>query len=266
MIYRIAFWSLAACLIAQMPAAATEPRNLKPSEILVLLDDTVNGDLFTERRKLPDALAMINLHLARRGVQLPFWVNIRAFKEENPEAPELAEIEVKARDLGPRPKVWRVLRDLLEDFPSRNAAFVVRPGYIEITTNERAMFAYQEPVMLHVRNRPLGLVLEDLFEQTGVSIAVDPHVSRKLREPVSATITQPMPLHDALSVVLKQQRLGYCTMGRISKIVYVTTPENAVRTLWQRHQMDLAHPDLLDPHTNFLGRSSKASVVDLAMR
>lgn len=255
MIHRIVPWALLVVAIVHSPAVAQGPsRNLKPSEILLLLDDTVDGELFLKPRKLPDALAMINLHLARRGVQLPFWVNVHAFKEETPEMPELAEMEVLSRDRGPRPKVWRVLQDLLDSLPTRNGAFLVRPGHVEITTSERAAQSWGEPVMLQVRNKPLGAVLNDLFEQTGVGIAVDPKISRKLREPVTVTISQPMPLNEALSVVVTQQKLGYCSVGRVSKILYVTTPQNAIRTIWEREFFDRQHPDLLDPHAPVLGR------------
>lgn len=264
MVRRTTCWSMAllAVLIVQGSAVAQAPvRNLRPSEIMMLLDETVDGELFQKPRTFSDSLAMINLHLSRRGAQLPFWVDVRAFKEESPEMPELAEMEVLSRDRGPRPKVWRVLQDLLDSLPTRNGAFVVKPGYVEITTNERARFSYAEPVMLQVRNQPLGMVLNDLFEQSGVGIVVDPKVARKLREPVSVTISQPMPLNEVLSVVLNMQKLRYCAMGRINKVYYVTTPENALRT-WR--EQEILGQFSLDTFSAVIGRNLKTPVVDVA--
>lgn len=222
---------------------ATEPaRNLRPSEILVLLREPVDGRLFAEPAPLGEMLRRLQLSLAVRGRFLPIRIDDASFKAESPEAPDIRETKV-AVDCGPRPTAQQALVAMLQ---RTDATFVVAPGYLEITTYDSARGRIISPVVLHARSRPLGEVLDDLFEQTGVGISIDPRVAPRLREPVSVTFARPTPLSTALSVVLNNGKLRYIRLG---DTVFVTTPATAFRIELEEFAPRPAYWDLMTPYT-----------------
>lgn len=217
-----------------MPPPKVEPRaNLKPSELLAILNETIDRDEIAEPMEFGKAIERINAILSRRGKSLPVRINMDAFKEELAEAPDLHSIQVTCLEQPARPTVRQLLHFYMAQFPERSASFVVGPGFVEITTKDRAMpfIRLSTPVTLQVRSRPLFLVLDDLFEQTGVSIVVDSRFAQRTRMPVSAMFADPVSLRDALYLLLNMTDLHMVTVGNS---VYVTSPQNAYRVYWER--------------------------------
>ncbi|MFO0965199.1 MAG: hypothetical protein U0793_06395 [Gemmataceae bacterium] len=72
------------------------------------------------------------------GQSLRFIIEHRAFAAEDEGAPDPGEAMVKAPALLKSMPAGRALRHAIDQLPGRNGAFVIRDGFIEITTRRRA--------------------------------------------------------------------------------------------------------------------------------
>lgn len=232
-------------------------KNFTASDIVQSLGELIDAREFREPMPLKQALDRIDEILAGRGKRLPFRIDESAFQEEAAEADPMADEKVSWICPFFQPSVGQMLVQML-DQTRRFATIIVRPGWLEVTTRERALpvFRLSASVLLQVRNRPAGLILDDLFLQTGVGVTVDPGVASRLRTPVSVNFVDPIRLEDALSVVLNASNLRYVTIGRA---IYVTTPERAqqiwydqilIRDSWSGHSSPLlgGTPPFVAPH------------------
>jgi hypothetical protein len=149
-------------------------------------------------------------------------INVAAFKEENPDVPDPAESPVKFPAKGlTRAKTLRLILDQL---PTANAAYLVRPGYLEITTIDTAR-PNRQFVQANFFNRPLEDVLSDLSEQTGVSIVVDPRVGSKAKTPVSGRFSAETNLAQAVRLLADMADLKAV---QVDNTLYVTSRSNSI--------------------------------------
>jgi hypothetical protein len=149
-------------------------------------------------------------------------INVAAFKEENPDVPDPAESPVKFPAKGlTRAKTLRLILDQL---PTANATYLVRPGYLEITTIDTAR-PNRQFVQANFFNRPLEDVLNDLSEQTGVSIVVDPRVGGKAKAPVTGRFSAETNLAQAVRLLADMADLKAV---QVDNTLYVTSRSNSI--------------------------------------
>ena len=222
-----------------IPQPKVEPRaNLKASEILAILDEAIDRDEIAEPIEFGKALERINT--------LPFRIDMSALREIIPEIEDARSTVFKFPEQPARLQIRHILNSFVDQYPEKSAGWVVGPGYVEITSSDRALAwsRLSSRVTLNVRGRPLFLVLEDLFEQTGVSITLDPRFAQRARAPVSATFSDPVTLRDALYLLTNMADLQMVSVGNS---VFVTSPQNAFRIFWQRRLIREISADPLAP-------------------
>ena len=128
-------------------------------------------------------MALTDFYRTKKGKEVLFLVEQNAFKQEDPDAPDIFETQVT---IPPVPRLRtgvQLLRLALDQVPTKNATFLMRPGHVEITTHEctTAGALLSESIQVRIQRRPLHLVLEDLFEETGVPIVLDGRVGNLAR-------------------------------------------------------------------------------------
>jgi hypothetical protein len=150
-------------------------------------------------------------------------LNISAFKVEAPDAPDPNDIEILLRNVQGLSRA-KVLRMILDQIPTNNGAFLVRPTYVEISTTARSMPDAQF-VWGNYQNMPLEVILEDFADQTGVTILVDARAADKAKTPITARLQQETNLATAVRLLADMANLKVVIVDRT---LYVTSPSNAV--------------------------------------
>jgi hypothetical protein len=148
-------------------------------------------------------------------------INQAAFQEENPDAPKIGETQLDLPKVQGLP--WaKLLRLLLDKVPTNNAVFLIRPDYIEITTNERSLPENQF-IDGAFQDRPLDEVLAELADRTGMTILVDGRAVEKARTPVSARFQHETNLATAVRLLADMADLKLVIVDRV---LYVTLRSN----------------------------------------
>jgi hypothetical protein len=153
----------------------------------------------------------------------PIVIHAQAFKDENPEAGDLNETPV----LWPRVKGLprgKVLQLILAQVQTSNANFLVKPGYVLVTTND-----VMQPHRQFVRGAafvhlPLDEALQELSELSGVSIVLDPRAGDKARIPITVRFPAETNVAQIVRVLADMADLK---AERVDSIMYVTTRGNA---------------------------------------
>jgi hypothetical protein len=134
--------ALAALFGAADAAVAQPPAFQKTNQSAKQLAANLQASVETAGFQKPDTLkgALVRFHqtLAKKGKPVAFKVDHDAFKEENPDAPDVYESGVTLQAKDKTLPAAKILAAILEQVPTGNAAYVVRDGYIEITTKQRA--------------------------------------------------------------------------------------------------------------------------------
>jgi RNA polymerase sigma factor (sigma-70 family) len=150
-----------------------------------------------------------------------FAINNMAFRLENPDVPDFLETQVIVPNVPGISKV-RLLRLILDQIPTANAAFLLRTNVIEITTNERSIPANQF-VDGNFEDVPLDEVLAELSDRTGVTIVIDTRARDKAKTPVSARLQHETNLATAVRLLADMADLKLVVVDRV---LYVTLPSN----------------------------------------
>lgn len=129
-------------IVAQPPAFKTTNQTAK--QLAANLQTPVETADFQLSGTLKGALVQLHETLAKKGKAVAFKVDDAAFKKENPDAPDVYESSVTLKAQDKTLPAAKVLAAILEQVPTGNAAYVVRDGYIEITTKQRAGKAAKE--------------------------------------------------------------------------------------------------------------------------
>ena len=189
---------------------------------------------FMEKMTLREALEVIHKHYRERHDRdLPVVINQRAFKDENAEAGDILEAEVK---LQPYPRIRtkaQILRELLKQVQTGNATYFLKPGVIEITTQDAIWPSrlLTHAVEMKFTRQPLSFVLEKIYEQTGVHVVLDPRVGVNARATVSITFTNDMALGTGLVLIAE---MAHLKLVEIDNALFITTPAHANRFIWER--------------------------------
>jgi len=114
------------------------------------------------------------------------------------------------------------LRLIVDQVPTANATYVVRPDLVEIMTNE-----YSLPVMQFVEGNfqdvPLEEVLADLSDRTGTTILIDSRVGEKAKSLVSANLRTETNLATAVRLLADMADLKAVIVDRV---IYITLRTN----------------------------------------
>jgi hypothetical protein len=209
-------------------AAVKAPKIQKGSDnirdIMQQLKQPMETRGLQERVKMKTALDFIAKEL---NGKLPILIDRDAFAAElGADAPDPYEEEVSLPPVPAKMPIGTALRLLLSQVGKGYATFVIRHGYLEIVTYGRQASAYMlaEPsIIASFECRPLTEVLEELSEETGLTIHLDPNIVKRNELLVSASFRN-CSLEDALIVVTEMAQLKFVVLARS---IYVTTPENA---------------------------------------
>jgi hypothetical protein len=142
---------------------------------------------------------------------------------------ETADTVERQINFPPYPKKMAVataLKLALSQLEPTEATFVIRRGYIQITTKRFAETVLETPVVARYAKKPLAAVLDDLAERSGVPIIVDRRIAGKTTVEVSAKFLRETSLATALDVLTDMAALDYVVVG---EVIYVTSTDNARR-------------------------------------
>jgi hypothetical protein len=211
---------------AKAPAANIPPP-LRLDDILSLFQGTIDTHEFQSGMKLDQALARLSALCKAQGQELVFVVDREAFKDENPDAPDIFETQVKLPAYPGRVRLGDALRHALSCVPTNNATFLVRRGAIEVTTTERATLPIPLLKMVTVRLQRVTLAeaLHTLAEEAGVSVVVDVRVAERTRRLVTVNLAN----EAVWNVMHALLNMGGLRAVAIGNFLYVTSAENATR-------------------------------------
>jgi hypothetical protein len=197
---------------------AAEPKPSAASEVFKKLREPM--DFFVaDPIKLGDLLVEWERHGMPRIV-----IDRQAFKNEDPDAPEILDTEIKYPQIRGLPRAV-ALRQVLSQVPTNNATYLVRPGYITVTTAD-ATLANKQFVQASFFNAPLDEALHELAEQSGIGVLLDPRVGAKAKTPVTARFAAETNLAQAVRLLADMADLKAV---RVDSVMYVTSRNNAVQ-------------------------------------
>lgn len=133
-------------------------------------------------------LSHIDEVLADRKQNLPFVIDDTSFKDANMGDPlDLLDSPVSFPPFMKTASVQELLEIALRQVPTRNATFIVRNGRIEIMTHEAAgiQSLVDKGVTTQFRDVPLKIAIEDLADQMGFTVMIDPRCGAALSTSVS---------------------------------------------------------------------------------
>jgi hypothetical protein len=204
---------------------------------LLILEEKIDVDKFGASLSLKDALGVLQKDLADRGMELDIIVDADAFKELNPDAPDVFDTQVRISPIARKLTVATLLRQMLNKVATGNASFLVFRDYVLVTTVERSGI---ESLLLQkvggvYDNRPLAQLLSDLAEKTAVTIVLDKRAAEKANSPISVTFQRDSTLAGALRVVTEQVDLKVVLLDGV---IYVTTPVHAEQLRKDQKQLE----------------------------
>jgi hypothetical protein len=126
-----------------------------------------------------------------------------AFREENPDAPDIYDTKVRFPAEVKQLTGGELLQIILSPVATNNASFLIKRNYIEITTvaksSPAALLAMR--IMARFDKTPLEDALAELSDLIGATILVDAQVAEKARTPVSAALRNTITLDGAVRLL-----------------------------------------------------------------
>ncbi|HYT91815.1 MAG TPA: hypothetical protein VEL76_24080, partial [Gemmataceae bacterium] len=188
----------------QAPRREPEPK-AGPSRKgwLSILNEAAEAKSSQEPMTLKQALDLVGGWIANYIPNPQLFVDEEAFLAEDPNLRTLLDTEIRLPPLPRKMAISSLLRVVLDKFPGRNATFLLRSGTLEITTVKAASpkQLLRQKVLANFQNLPLEEALDELAEQTGLSVMVDARVGDKRRAAVTAVLTNDVTLEAALRLL-----------------------------------------------------------------
>jgi hypothetical protein len=215
------------------PAAGQTPRREPmpgagvPRKALgALLNQAIETKDFLAPMTIKEALDRLGGWIANFVADSPLFIDEEAFLAEEPNARDLLSTEIRFPSLPRKMTIGACLRAILGKVPGHNATFLLRNGMLEITTVKAASpkQLLRQRVVANFQNLPLDEAIDELSEQTGLSVIVDARAGDKKRAPVTAALGNDVTLEAALRLLADMADLKLVVMA---DAVYVTTPANA---------------------------------------
>ncbi|MCI0378906.1 MAG: hypothetical protein L0215_14965 [Gemmataceae bacterium] len=170
------------------------------SATIQLLQEKIDMKDLQQPTTLKEFLVNLMGQFEEKKKELVVLVDQNAFKEENPDVPDIYDSQIKFPAHLKTLPAATALRIALSQIPTNNATYLARQGYIDITTIQRSQPGrlLQETIATTFRNTPLDEALETLSEQTGATIVIDQRVKDQIRMPVSAAFRNTITLETAV--------------------------------------------------------------------
>jgi hypothetical protein len=225
---------------AQPPAKAPEKGPAKIRELLAVLNEVIDLKDFQQDMTLKEALGLFQEKLNAKYKEedvLPILVDDAAFKSADPDAPDVYDTPVRFPPFPRKMPAATALRIALSKIPTKNGTYLLRQGFVEVTTLEAASpkQLLRQRVMANFKQYPLHDAIESLSEQTGLNVVLDQRAGDKLKTPVTATFGNGITLEGALRLLTDMTDLKlYIT----DEFVYVTTPVNAKQMHKERREAE----------------------------
>jgi hypothetical protein len=215
---------------AQGPKNPKEPIVIEAgSHLFAALNETIDTKDFQQELSLREVVVLFYEVLnARKDIALPIIFNERAFKEEHPNADDISDARVRFPPIPRSMTVAAALRWALAAVPTKNATFVVKGEFIEITTKSRATIQAKlaESVVGDFKGSRVADVLGDLSAQTGCTIVVDERAVVESNRIVSIRFRGDVRLAAAARAVADQVDLKTVVLD---DLLYVTTSAHAAQ-------------------------------------
>jgi hypothetical protein len=218
-----------------LPALSQVPNKAAPipvvrasAEVLAImrvLDEPIATSRLQKKVTLKKALEILQ---ELTGGRLPMVVDREAFLDGMADRPDVYEDEVGLPPVPERTTVEKALRKLTAQIAKGGATFIIRKGWIEITTLDAwscqtaASVLDRPSIVASYERRPLVEVLQDLSDRSEITIHLDPNVGEKANALISATFRN-STLEEALVIVTEMAKLKY---AELEHSIYVTTPGN----------------------------------------
>lgn len=207
-----------------VPRLAAQEGALPSQELIRRLQTVIDMKDFQNPMTLKEAMGLVYEKFHARGVELPLIVNQKAFTGADANAKDAYEAVVQ---YPPYPKTMTVataLRLALEKLPVE-ATYLIRNGQIEVVPVQEATFAKlrTQKVLGHYSAQRVFDVIQDLCEQTGMSIVLDARIDPKFNTPVSVTFRNDISVQDALHTLTDMAGLQ---LVDVRTGFYVTTRDN----------------------------------------
>lgn len=196
-----------------------------------LLQQPIDMKDYQAPMTLKEALGLFyDTFQTHRGIELPILVDQQAFKADNPKAPGLYEAQIKFPPYPRHMKLVTALKLALSQVPGEEATFLIRDGYIEITTMRELSFEKrkQHLVIGRFEREPVLSVIVGVADQAGISVAVDSRLEEKVNIPVTLTLRNGITVHDALRILTDMAGLK---LVELPTSFYVTSRSPAAEEL-----------------------------------
>jgi RNA polymerase sigma factor (sigma-70 family) len=207
------------------PKVVERPRATS-RELIFNLRANIELKDFQQPMTLKEWLMLIYEKFHTQGMDFPILVDIRAFREENPDAKDVYESVVKFPTYPREMTLAAALKFVISQIPDFKAEALIRDGVIHITTQKHASLGYliQEKINAGFEGQPLVDVVQTLADITGVSINLDPRIEDKRKTRINATFRNDVTLGGALRIIADMAGLKVVDM---QSGLYITTPANA---------------------------------------
>jgi hypothetical protein len=251
------------CLVGTWSPAQDKKKPLTGKALTAALEVAVNTDAIIGPMSLKDALAMLSDYLAAKGKPVAIKIDEAQFKRENVDAGSPLTAEVRVPRFARVLSVGSLLYVFAQQVPTRNAALVLRPDHVLVTTAERSVELLQtgaagryvppsgkavnEALKLAVRSADYQVALSlqdalqtltDQLKAKGKSLAIVVNVSAFSDEdpegsPLDAKVVLPktalkeLPVAKLLGTLLTQVPTKNATFVVRSDFVEVTTMRRA---------------------------------------
>jgi len=134
--------AVATILLVGASSGAQQPplkkSKLTAQEITAILNTPVALKDFGKPMTLKEGIGLLYERTKSKTKELAVVVNQIAFQEENPDAPDIYEALVEIKSDKKELAAGKLLALMLTQVQSNNATYVVRQGYVEITTLAQA--------------------------------------------------------------------------------------------------------------------------------
>jgi hypothetical protein len=140
---------------------------------------------------------------------------------------------------------------MLSKVDPRNAVFLIRPGYVEVTTISRGEMRNLLAQAVHVsfERAPLAVALEELYQATGVPVVVDTRGLRQAQMLISGNFTNSPSLGGVLLLLSEMSGLKMLVGDNM---IYLTTPAHARQLLRERLWIPF-HMEMMPRELGYVG-------------
>jgi hypothetical protein len=239
----VAMKSLCAILTASLltaafllPAQSQQPAKAKVKEvansrtreetlrIMRLLDTPMETKDLQVRVKFKTALEHL---MDRMGGKPAILVDREAFVQAlGADAPDIFEEEVVLPPTPTKMPIGTALQLLIRQVARGEGTFLIRKGWIEIvpqTSATPAVLLQRPNILAAYEQRPLQEIIQDLSDESGLSIDMDPALADKAAMPITVMFRN-CTVEDALVRVTEMAQLKYAVLNNS---VFVTTADRA---------------------------------------